>query len=40
MVSIGAKYTTKEDALRYIDLFLETPFDGGRHEGRVNKIQL
>ena len=40
MISIGAKYTTKEDALRYIDLFLETPFDGGRHEGRVNKIQL
>ena len=40
MVAIGAKYTSKEDAIKYIDLFLETPFDGGRHEKRVNKIQL
>lgn len=40
MVSLGAKYVTKKDALKYIDLFLKTPFDGGRHEGRVNKIQL
>ena len=40
MIALGAKYISKEDALRYIDLFLETPFDGGRHEKRVNKIQL
>lgn len=40
MVSLGAKYVSKENALRYIDLFLETPFDGGRHENRVNKIQI
>lgn len=40
MVAIGAKYISKEDALKYIDIFLNTPFDGGRHEKRVNKIQL
>ena len=38
MISLGAKYTTKENALKYVDIFLETPFDGGRHEKRVNKI--
>lgn len=40
MVAIGAKYISKENALKYINLFLETPFDGGRHEKRVDKIQL
>lgn len=40
MVAIGAKYISKENALKYINLFLDTPFDGGRHEKRVNKIQL
>jgi ribose 5-phosphate isomerase B len=25
-------------ALEMVDLFLETPFDGGRHEVRVNQI--
>lgn len=40
MIALGAKYVSKDDALKYVDLFLETPFDGGRHEKRVNKIQL
>ena len=40
MVALGAKYISKEEALKYIDLFLNTPFDGGRHENRVNKIQI
>ena len=40
MIALGAKYVSKDDALKFVDLFLTTPFDGGRHEGRVNKIQL
>ena len=40
MISFGAKYTTLENAIKYINLFLETPFDGGRHEKRVEKINL
>lgn len=25
-------------ALEMVDIFLETPFDGGRHELRINQI--
>jgi glycine hydroxymethyltransferase len=31
--------TPVETALRLVDKFLETPFDGGRHERRVNKLE-
>jgi ribose 5-phosphate isomerase RpiB len=27
-----------EDVLRRVDIFLKTPFAGGRHERRVNEI--
>ncbi len=40
MISMGAKYTSIEQAKKYIDLFLNTPFEGGRHINRVNKIEL
>ena len=36
---MGAKYTTLEDAKRYIDVFFNTEFEGGRHERRVNLIE-
>ena len=39
MMSLGAKFVTLEDAKRYIDIFLNTPFDGGRHSVRVNYIK-
>ena len=39
MISIGAKYTNQAQALEYVTLFLKTPFEGGRHERRVNKIE-
>ncbi len=29
---------TNEQVYRIVDVWLETPFDGGRHERRVNKI--
>jgi ribose 5-phosphate isomerase B len=38
VLTIGAKYTTPETANEYVKVFLETPFEGGRHERRVNKI--
>lgn len=39
MMAIGAKYTSIEDALRYVDTFLNSKFEGGRHEKRVNLIE-
>lgn len=35
----GAKYTDKETAQECVDLFLNTPFEGGRHARRVDKLK-
>lgn len=37
---IGSRVTPDEYAVKLIVLFLETPFDGGRHSARVAKIEL
>ena len=39
MIGFGASFMALEDVLRRIDIFLATPFEGGRHERRVNKIE-
>ncbi len=36
--SLPGRFVTFEDAKAIVDLFLETPFDGGRHVIRINKI--
>lgn len=38
MVAIPARFIAKELALEIVEKFLETPFEGGRHEKRVEKI--
>ena len=38
VLAIGAKFTDAETARHYVKLFLETPFEGGRHQRRVNKM--
>lgn len=38
VVCIPARFISKQEALNIIDAFLKTPFEGGRHQGRVNKI--
>jgi ribose 5-phosphate isomerase B len=38
VLSIGARFVTPEQAERAADLFIETGFDGGRHQRRVEKI--
>ena len=35
----GEKYTQPDAATSMIDSWLETPFEGGRHERRVKKIE-
>jgi len=35
MIAFGGRLTGAEDALRQIRIWLETPFEGGRHDKRV-----
>ncbi len=37
---LPAGYVSNEEALRYITAWLFTPFEGGRHRRRVDKIKL
>src|SRR6185369_15627775 len=38
VLSLGAKFITPEQVERAIDLWIETGFDGGRHQRRIDKI--
>lgn len=38
MVAIPARFVSEEIALKIVDTFLNTEFEGGRHQNRVNKI--
>lgn len=38
IVSIPARYTSIQQAVEIVETFLETAFEGGRHQTRVNKI--
>ncbi len=38
IVSIPARYVTPERALEIVTAFIETEFEGGRHQNRVSKI--
>lgn len=38
MVAIPARFVSEELALQIVDTFLNTDFEGGRHQNRVDKI--
>lgn len=38
ILSIPARYTSLQQALGMVETFLDTAFEGGRHQGRVDKI--
>ena len=38
VLSIPARFLTNKQAIEIVRTFLETDFEGGRHEARVNKI--
>jgi len=38
VLAIPARFVSGETALAMVDIFLDTPFEGGRHERRVKKI--
>jgi ribose 5-phosphate isomerase B len=37
---LPSRFVSEEDAAKIVDTFLSTPFEGGRHERRVEKIEL
>jgi len=38
IITLPARFITEEEAVRCLDVFLNTPFEGGRHADRVAKI--
>ena len=38
MISLGQRMITEETALEIVRIWLDTPFDGGRHERRIAMI--
>lgn len=40
MLALPARFIGEEEAANCVKLFLNTPFEGGRHERRVNKIPM
>lgn len=38
VLSIPARFVSQYQALNFVDLFLKTKFEGGRHQRRVEKI--
>ena len=38
ILTIPARFVSLQQALGFVDLFLNTPFEGGRHANRVDKI--
>ena len=39
MIAFGATFMKLPDVLKRIEIFIKTPFEGGRHERRVNEIE-
>lgn len=39
IICLPARFITEHAAERMVELFMNTPFEGGRHENRVDKIR-
>jgi ribose 5-phosphate isomerase B len=38
VLTLGARILNEEDAMHIVQIWLDTPFSGGRHTGRLDKI--
>ena len=38
IITLGARLLTKKNALKFVSVFLNTKFEGGRHSKRIKKI--
>ena len=40
VIALPAKFITNDQAIQFLNIFLTTPFDGGRHQRRIEKIPI
>ena len=38
IITLGSRLLTKKNALNFVNVFLKTKFEGGRHSARIKKI--
>ena len=38
MIALGQRLLSEQEALALVDVWLATPFDGGRHQARIEKL--
>ena len=38
IITLGSRLVSKKNALKYLNIFLKTKFEGGRHKKRIKKI--
>ena len=38
IITLGSRLISKKNAIKYINIFLKTKFEGGRHKKRIRKI--
>ena len=38
VITLGSRLISKKNALKYLNIFLKTKFEGGRHKKRIKKI--
>ena len=39
VLALGARFLTAEQAIEAVDLWLKTPFEAGRHQRRIKKLE-
>ncbi|MCL5277318.1 MAG: ribose 5-phosphate isomerase B [Deltaproteobacteria bacterium] len=38
VIALGARTMDRQDAIRYVEIWMSTSFEGGRHENRIKKV--
>ncbi len=38
IITLGSRLISKKNAIKYVNIFLKTKFEGGRHKKRIKKI--
>ena len=38
VITLGSRMISKKNAIKFIDIFLKTGFEGGRHKKRIRKM--
>ena len=38
ILCMGGRISSEEEAVKYTEIFLNTPYEGGRHDNRVSMI--